>query len=376
MLPTESQILKKNQRLVLAGAGHAHMVTMAGIAAIRKLGHEVIVIGPSDYHYYSGMGPGMLGSGYSPENIRFPVRNTVEKQGGIFIRDTVTGVDPAARELQLQSGQIVAYDLLSFNTGSSVNKPVIHGCSDQIYTVKPIERLYQARTAIESLSRKQDITVAVVGGGPAGAEVSGNLTELLGKAKSTSTVLLFAGRKFLANFPQATSDKSRKILTDNGVIIREEGHLLSIDENCLHFDSGVTQEADFIILATGVHPSGFFEESGLQTGADGGLRVNKYLQCPEHPEIFGGGDCIWFDDKPLAKVGVYAVRQNPVLFHNLKAFLQGAPLQPFNPGGNYLLIFNLGNKLGVLRKDWFQISGRIAFMVKDWIDRKFMDKFQ
>ncbi|MCK5069872.1 MAG: pyridine nucleotide-disulfide oxidoreductase, partial [Desulfocapsa sp.] len=123
-------------------------------------------------------------------------------------------------------------------------------------------------------------------------------------------------------------------------------------------------------------PSAFFKESGLQTGLDGGLLVNKYLQCPKYPEIFGGGDCVWFGDQPLAKVGVYAVRENPVLFHNLKAQLQGTALQAFDPGGDYLLIFNLGNKLGVLRKNWFQISGWTAFIIKDWIDRKFMKKFQ
>lgn len=376
MFPTQSHLLKDKQRLVLAGAGHAHMVTIAKIAEIRSLGHEVFVIGPSEHHYYSGMGPGMLGSGYSPEDIRFPVRETVEKQGGIFIRDTVTGVDPVNRELHLQSGRSVAYDVLSFNTGSHVNRPEILGDSDQIYTVKPIERLYQARKAIESFSKKQDVTVAVVGGGPAGAEVAGNLTELLGKSGHSSKVLLFAGRSFLAKFPEATRNKSRQILTDNGVIIKEEGHLLSIDNNRLHFDSGVTQVAEFIILATGVHPSAFFKESGLQTGLDGGLLVNKYLQCPKYPEIFGGGDCVWFGDQPLAKVGVYAVRENPVLFHNLKAQLQGTALQAFDPGGDYLLIFNLGNKLGVLRKNWFQISGWTAFIIKDWIDRKFMKKFQ
>jgi NADH dehydrogenase FAD-containing subunit len=40
-----------------------------------------------------------------------------------------------------------------------------------------------------------------------------------------------------------------------------------------------------------------------------------------YPEIFGGGDCISFEKKPLDKVGVYAVRQNPILYTNLLAAL-------------------------------------------------------
>lgn len=365
-----------NKHLVLAGAGHAHMVTMANIHLFKKLGHSVTVIGPSDYHYYSGMGPGMLGSGYEPDDIRFDVRRKIEGQGGVFLRDSIVAVDPVTRELRLKSGDTVTYDVISFNTGSHVNIPEITGSSERVYTVKPIERLYQARTEILALARKQSITVAVVGGGPAGVEVAGNLGQLLADVSFPAQILQFASNSFLGRFPLGVQKKSRRILEKNGVFIREQGHLTAIKENRLFFTSGTDEYADFVILATGVHPSSFFKEAGLQTGEDGGLSVNQFLQCPEYPEIFGGGDCIHYADQPLDKVGVYAVRENPVLFHNLKAYLEGEELQAFDPGGDYLLIFNLGNEQGVLRKKWFQISGTLAFRIKDWIDKKFMQKFQ
>ena len=92
--------------------------------------------------------------------------------------------------------------------------------------------------------------------------------------------------------------------------------------------------------------------------------------------MFGGGDCIYFKDSPLDKVGVYAVRQNPVLLHNLLAYIDGSRLEPFSPGGDYLLIFNLGGGSGVLRKKRIQLDGRLAFVIKDFIDRRFMRKFQ
>lgn len=364
------------KHLVLAGGGHAHMVTMANIHVLRDLGHKVTVIGPSDYHYYSGMGPGMLGRGYEPNDIRFATRKKVEEQGGVFLRDSITGVDPVARELRLESGKIVNYDVVSFNTGSHVHLPLVEGSSKQIYTVKPIERLYQARTEIEALAKQQAVTIAVVGGGPAGAETAGNVAHLLNSYSTTSKVILFAGRSLLSHFPKGVRDTSRKLLQKNGVTIQEQGYLLNIQDNRLIFDSGTEMYADFIILATGIHPSPFFREAGLQTGPDGGLLVNRFLQSPDYPEMFGGGDCIWYKEQPLDKVGVYAVRENPVLFHNIKATLQGDALQAFDPGGDYLLIFNLGNGLGVLRKKWLQLSGRIAFQVKDWIDKKFMEKFK
>jgi NADH dehydrogenase FAD-containing subunit len=95
-----------------------------------------------------------------------------------------------------------------------------------------------------------------------------------------------------------------------------------------------------------------------------------------HPEIFGGGDCIYFQPRPLDKVGVYAVRQNPILLDNLLAALEGRTLKPFIPQESYLLIFNLGDGRGIFWKKKFVFDGRLAFLLKDYIDRSFMRKFQ
>jgi len=364
------------KHLVLAGGGHAHMETLANIRQFLDLGHRVTVIGPSDYHYYSGMGPGMLGATYEPDDIRFATRQKVEEQGGTFIRDVITGLDPSGRRLHLASGRVVDYDVVSFNTGSSVDLPEIVGDRSAIYTVKPIERLYEARQQIKTRAQQQAVVIAVVGGGPAGAEVAGNLRQLVGEIGHKTRVSLFAGHRFMSKFPEKVRRRCWQLLEKNGVILHEYGYLKSITNNTLLFDSGITEHADFIILATGVHPSPFFQQSGVPTGPDGGLLVNDYLQSPKYPEIFGGGDCISFQSQALDKVGVYAVRENPILFHNLKAALQGKELLSFEPGGDYLLIFNLGNGQGLLRKQWLLFTGRLAFRIKDWIDKKFMTKFQ
>lgn len=157
------------KHLVLAGGGHAHMVTLANIRLLRDLGHRVSVIGPSDYHYYSGMGPGMLGATYEPDDIRFATRQTVEEQGGAFICDSITAIDPGGRRLHLASGRNVAYDVVSFNTGSSIALPEIEGNFSTIYTVKPIERLYEARQQIKEKAEQQSVDIAVVGGGQGGS---------------------------------------------------------------------------------------------------------------------------------------------------------------------------------------------------------------
>jgi len=131
------------------------------------------------------------------------------------------------------------------------------------------------------------------------------------------------------------------------------------------------------LLATGVIPSRLFIESTLPTGGDGGLLVNNYLHCVEHPEIFGGGDCITVQGENLARAGVYAVRQNPVLLHNLSATLEDKPLQTFDPGSpEFLLILNMGDGTAVFKKGEWIFKGKPAFWIKDFIDRRFMRKFQ
>lgn len=363
------------KHLVLAGAGHAHLETMQNIRSFVDDGVHVTVIGPAENHYYSGMGPGMLGGFYQPGEIRFAVKKRVEEQGGKFLRDAVTGVDPQNKKLFLQSGASLRYDLLSFNTGSSVHLPPI-SASCHVYPVKPIEGLTKAKASIESLAGKHAIRVAVIGGGPAGVEIGGNVAQLLATTNYPCQTHLYAGHRLLAGFPPFVQKQTRKILEKKGVSIRERGYLRSIEKNFLHFDNGTQEYADCIIVCTGVHPDSFFKKAGLPTGDDGGLLVNRALQCTEYPEIFGGGDCISFEPESLAKVGVYAVRENPVLLYNLKAFLKGEKLQDFDPGGDYLLIFNLGDGEGVLRKQWFQISGALAFRIKDYIDSKFMKRFR
>jgi NADH dehydrogenase FAD-containing subunit len=104
--------------------------------------------------------------------------------------------------------------------------------------------------------------------------------------------------------------------------------------------------------------------------------VNDYLQSVAYPEIFGGGDCISFEKRPLDKVGVYAVRQNPILLHNLRAALEDRSLQAFQPQDSYLLIYNLGNGTGIFFRGNWVWKGKLVFYLKDYIDRKFMRKFQ
>jgi NADH dehydrogenase FAD-containing subunit len=365
------------KHLLLVGGGHAHMVTLANLRTFIEKGHKVTVVGPSPYHYYSGMGPGMLGRTYTPDDIRFFTQHVVEKQGGTFILGKAVRVEPKEKKLILESGQSVTYDVLSFNVGSYVPGTLIEGTSASIFTVKPIEKLIGAQARTLELASRKKIAIGIVGGGPSAAEIAGNawrLTQDYGKNKSR--IRIFAGKEFMSRFPVDVKKRISRSLKRRGIEILESGFVKKVKTSEIILESGESYNTDVIFLAVGVKPSPIFKESDLPIGPDSGLLVNQYLQCTQYPEIFGGGDCIYFKNQPLDKVGVYAVRQNPILYQNLMASMEGGALQSFGPGPDYLLIFNMGGGTGVLHKRWITFDGRLAFKIKDYIDRKFMNKFQ
>jgi len=365
------------KQLVLIGGGHAHMVTLANIKTLVAKGHQVTVIGPSEHHYYSGMGPGMLGETYTPTDIRFATRQVVEKQGGTFIRDAVSRIDPESKTLTLATGATLSYDVLSCNAGSQVPQNQIGGSSVDIFSVKPIEKLQEAQGRLLELARTGRNAIGIVGGGPSSAEIAGNILQLMKRHRlDLPTVRIFSGPAFMKRFPAKVVHLVRKNLQNRGIKIVEGSYVRQVTSGRIELEDGQSYSSDLIFLAVGVKPSPIFAESGLAVGPEGGLLVNRFLQAPNHPEIFGGGDCIYFQESPLDKVGVYAVRENPVLYHNLLASLEGGDLQPFSPGGDYLLIFNLGEGEGVLHKGWLTFGGSPAYMIKDYIDRKFMRRFQ
>ena len=367
--------MKKN--LVIAGGGHAHMVTLANLHRFVEKGHHVTVIGPSEHHYYSGMGPGMLGKTYRPAEIRFATKRVAEKKGGTFVLGKVTRIDAKAQTVHLESGAAIPYDVISCNLGSQVPQGLIDGSLGDIYLVKPIERLLVAQQRILELGSRQMIRVGIIGGGPSAVEIAGNIWRLTRDPNMQSAdIKILTSRTIMPNHPDGVRAKALASLRRRGIEIIGNCDVTKIKTGSVTDASGNAYVLDIIFIATGVKPSPVFKESGIPTGPDGGMLVNRYLQSTEHANMFGGGDCIYFKESPLDKVGVYAVRQNPIIYHNLMAALEGGELHAFQPGGGYLLIFNLGDGTGIFHKWKILFGGRIAFLIKDYIDRKFMRRFQ
>jgi NADH dehydrogenase FAD-containing subunit len=366
------------KHLVFVGGGHAHLTSLNNIQSFKKRGHRVTLISPSPYQYYSGMGPGMLSGIYRPQEARFHIKKLAEGQGAIFIKDKVIKIDPDGHKLFLSSGGIIDYDIVSFNTGSEIPIDSLTTIpQDNLITVKPVVNLLRARQVIlDALDKSKALNLVVVGGGPSGVEISANLWRLLDEYRGRGEITLIGGKKLMGDAPDKVRQYVVESFTRRGLHVVEGTHVKGIEDKMIHLSDGRKVAFDIALIAIGIRPSSLFRDSGLPAAADGGLLVNSHLQSVSHPDIFGGGDCISLEGHSLARVGVYAVRENPILHHNLLAWLGGERMLAFEPQSHFLLIFNMGDGSGIFwKKNWVWKS-RLAFLLKDHIDRKFMRKFQ
>lgn len=362
------------KRLILAGAGHAHLMTIRNLPALIRAGVSVTVVSPGDFHYYSGMGPGLLSGIYRPEETRFDVRKMIETRSGRFLQGEVERIDASNRRVIFADGRVLDYDLLSCNLGSDVI--ALPGASPHLIPVKPIDNLHRAGVEIRSRLKNGSLRVAVIGGGPAGVEMAGNLLRLGKTATHPLHVTLISRDNLLMRYPARARTLALASLRQRGANVIEHQAVRQVATSQILLEGGEAVPFDLVVNAAGIAPSRVFKHSGLPVFQDGGLRVNQYLQCASDPAIFGGGDCIHFDPLPLDRVGVYAVRQGPVLYRNLTAALGCNPLDAFVPQSRYLSILNMGDGRGILVWRSLILSGRFAFRLKDYIDRAFMRRFQ
>jgi len=217
----------------------------------------------------------------------------------------------------------------------------------------------------------------VVGGGPAGCETAANAHTLgADRGLKIRIKIVTTSDDLLAGFPAQARGRMANWCRQNGIVVDTNRRLSHFGDRSALFEDGSREQTDLVILATGIRPPDLLKRSDLATDAQGALVVDEHLQSVSHPGVFGGGDCICFQPRPLDRVGVYAVQEGPVLYANLRATLEGGRMKPFSPRRRYLLILNLGNRAGLLVRGTSVASGKMMFRLKQWLDRRFIRQFQ
>ena len=370
--------LTRQQHLVLAGGGHAHVHVLKAFAMRPEPLLHLTVVSPHSYATYSGMVPGVLAGQYRLRGAQIDVRALAARAGAVFLADRVVRVDPQQRVIHLAERPLLSYDLLSLDIGSkpSAADRVAEGAPASM--VKPIEvAALQIEAALGEPAPPAGRQVVVVGAGAGGCEIAFALAARL-RAEGTGRVTVCdRADRPLATRHARTSSAVMHAFEVHGIDFLAEVVVVRVDAYGVRLADGRVLQASLVVWATGAAGPELFARSGLPVDERGFLRVGDDLRCVEFPEIFAAGDCATLTSHPdLPKAGVYAVRQGPVLAANLRAVARGHCTRPFRPQRDFLALLNTGDGRAILSRGALAVRGRLAWRLKDYIDRRFIRLYE
>jgi selenide,water dikinase len=369
-------------RLLLVGAGHAHLEILRRLA-LEPLGVTLTVISLSPRHHYSGMVPGYLQGTYTEEQIAVDVPRLVERAGGRFEAGSAVAIDPAHQAVRLASGEERTYDLVSFAVGSDTAGADAPEVAAHAQRVKPLTRVAALRERLLALSRQEgERRVAVVGGGAAGVEVAFACARVLdeaagGRSRRRRLAIVDSGPEILAGSTGRFRALARRLLAERGIEVRTGQPARAVHAGSVELQEGDEVPADLTIWLTGAVGFPLFQGSGLPLDGRGFLLVDDSLRSLVDPRVFAAGDCgtlAHYPDTP--KAGVYAVREAPILWASLKAVLDGRQPPSYRPQSGFLSLLNTADGRALLQYKGQVAHSRWAFWWKDWLDRRFLARYR
>lgn len=356
--------------LVLVGGGHSHLHCLEQLVEEKPPDIRVLLISPSVHQYYSGMFSGFAEGLYDTDDIRINLERLSGAAGAEFTADRIVEIDPSARQLTGASGTIYNYDIVSFDIGSDASLP-----EEMKHQIPPNKPNHLFPDLLEQV--RESALPVIVGGGAAGVELAFSIHAwrkqqgLPGNSVllSSSSLLSADGKRVRKSVESIAARKSLNFFTDH----RVEG----IDGDSILTSSGKSFPFTEVLWVAGPASFGLFESAGLPTDDEGFLLVTDHLQAVGHPEIFGAGDCVSLQSYPsLPKNGVYAVREGPILWRNLKNQLASEDLVSFVPQKRYTSILSTGDGEALLINGGITLHGRLPLKLKQYIDMKFMKRFK
>ncbi|MDP5216930.1 selenide, water dikinase SelD [Ruegeria sp. 2205SS24-7] len=365
-------LLPLTRDLVLIGGGHTHALVLRKWGMNPLAGARVTVINPGPTAPYSGMLPGFVAGHYHRDDLDIDLVRLARFAGARVIIGKVEGLDPVRREIHVPGRPPVAYDVTSINVGITSDMPALPGFADHAIPAKPLGPFAQSWS--DYLARTGSARVAVIGGGVAGAELAMAMAHALRHRGRDATVSIVDSATALSALGDRAAQRLRQALAGLDVQLIEQAEIASLHADHLLFSDGTKLEADFITGAAGARAYGWMAQTGLDLD-DGFVKVNDYLQSSD-PNAFAAGDCAHLSHDPRPKAGVYAVREAPVLYQNLRAALGAGQMRRYQPQHDYLKLMSLGARSALGERFGKALSGSLMWRWKDHIDQTFMNRFR
>ena len=386
-------------RVVVVGGG------FGGLQAVHKLRRapvEVTLVDRRNFHLFQPLTYQVATGALSPGEIAYPLRAIFTRNKNVeVLLAEVSGFDLAERRLLLRSvtgvpvPDSIPYDSLIVAGGSRYSYFGHDDWSEHAAEVKSLEsailvrgRLLSAFEAAEADPDPQDrapwLTFVVVGGGPTGVEMAGQIGELARDtlrgdfrridSRSGRILLVETADRLLTSFPPSLSAKAKRSLERKGVTPMLSATVVAMDAESVTVEhKGGEREripTKTIIWAAGVTASKLAATLGEMTGAEldraGRVAVEPDLTLSAHPEVFALGDMVRVkngagDAIVLPGVAPVAMQQGRYVAGVVQDRLRGRNHKPFRyyDKGN---LATIGRGSAVADIKGLKLSGFIAWV--------------
>ena len=371
--------------LVLIGGGHSHVAVLKRFGMRPLPGVRLTLICRDAHTPYSGMLPGYVAGHYDYDEAHIDLGALARFANARFYHSTVTGLDLREKRVICDNRPPVLFELVSINTGSTPNTSRVPGATGNVVPVKPINTFLDRWEVLRDRAMSHDgpMKIAVVGAGAGGVEILlaiqhrlKNLRAAAGKSADNMEFHLFSDTDdILPTHNGLVRRTFMETLKARGVVLHMSNAVAEVMHGALRTDREETFQADEILWVTAAGAPDWPRDAGLDVDDGGFIKVGDTLQSTSHPDVYAAGDLAAMVNHPRPKSGVFAVRQGKPLVRNLRRALLGREPRPFRPQSRFLSLISTGDKYAVASRGGWSLKGKTIWIWKDWIDQRFMDKF-
>jgi NADH dehydrogenase len=399
----------KNPSARDAPGGTPHVVVVGGgfgglqaVLKLRRAPIEVTLVDRRNFHLFQPLTYQVATGALSPGEIAYPLRAIFKRDRNVrVLMADVADFDLAGRELHLRpvgtipAPSTLAYDTLVVAGGSHYSYFGHDEWREHAAEVKSLEsaltvrnRLLSAFEAAEAepeAEKQADwLTFVVVGAGPTGVEIAGQIAELARDTlrhdfrnidpRQGRILLVEAADRVLTTFPPSLSAKAKHSLEKLGVTVLLRRMVVGVDGGSVAVEDGSGEPERIptrtVIWAAGVTAAGLAARLGALTGAEvdraGRVTVEPDLTLPGHPEVFALGDMVRVrgaDGEAIVLPGVapVAMQQGRYAAKVVRERLRSREAPPFHyrDKGN---LATIGRAAAVADIKGLKLSGLIAWI--------------
>ena len=379
--------------VALIGGGHAHVDVIRRYGMLETRPFRLTLITDETMAPYSGMLPGMIAGHYQRHEGHIDLGHLCLSAGVRFIAAPADGISLDAKTINIAGGRPpIPYESLSVDIGSRPlisDSIIFRGTSrpERSIGIKPVapflRRLDGLDQEVARASVEKPLRIVLIGGGVAGCEVALSLAHRWSREARTLSrfriKIIESGREVLTNLPQTARKAIVQAMRRAQIQIQVAAEPVAVDFDRMELTTSkdAKQGFDQLLWTTNATSHNWLKQTGLTLDQRGFILVGPTLESVSHEGIYAAGDTASMAGAAhRPKAGVFAVRQGPILFENLCRRFRGLPQRHYHPQKKFLVLISLGGKSVTAVRGGLSWNGIWLWLLKDRIDRKFMQKFQ